>query len=296
MGQVTKIAWCDHTFNPWMGCRRVSPACEHCYAEWFVTHRMGKRVWGSNPRLRTTGPWKDIRTWNRDAEAAGEIRRVFCGSLMDIFEDYPQLEPWRQEVWPVIRQSPWLFFLLLTKRPENIPRMLPPDLQGAANVGLGTTVESNEFLGRLDHLCNVPAVVHFVSCEPQLEAIDFRPWLSDGLVPYRVNWIITGGESKQGKDHDPRPYHLDWPLQIVEHGREYGVPVFVKQLGSNPIGAQGWQQTACDAIKHSKGEKLEEWPKCLQVQRVPAASQRKPKRPRRRDLTSSAPAVQALPR
>lgn len=280
MGRVTQIAWCNHTFNPWMGCRRVSPACEHCYAEWWVTYRMGKRLWGNHPRQRTSGPWREVRKWNRDAAAAGEVRRVFCGSFMDIFEDFPSLDEWRRDVWQVVRDSPWLFFLLLTKRPENITHMLPDDLQGASNVGLGTTVESRNYLARLDHLCRIPAAVHFVSCEPQLEEIDFRPWLQPGGAarPHSVSWIITGGESKQGKDHQPRPYHLDWPLRIIRDGHDAGVPVFVKQLGSNRIGRPGWQEDACRAIRHPKGENPEEWPEQLLVREIPPAAQVAPAR------------------
>ena len=277
MGRVTQIAWCDHTFNPWMGCRRVSPACEHCYAEWWVTYRMGKQLWGNAPRQRTKGPWKEIRKWNQAAAAAGQMRRVFCGSFMDIFEEYGDLDQWRTDVWDVIRASPWLFFLLLTKRPENIAGKLPADLQGAANVGVGTTVESSEYLMRLAHLCRVPAVLRFVSCEPQLEEIDFRPWLGEGAqCPYPVNWIIAGGESKQGKDHRPRPYHLDWPLRIIRDFRAAGAPVFVKQLGSNPVGAEGWQADACRAIRHPKGEDPDQWPEQLQIREVPAATQATP--------------------
>jgi protein gp37 len=103
---------------------------------------MGLDAWGNSPRRRTTTPWKNIFRWNRAAQRAGETRRVFLGSLMDIFEEHPQLGPWRANVWQVLRELTSLTFLLLTKRPENIGRMLPSDLKGTPHLWLGTTVES----------------------------------------------------------------------------------------------------------------------------------------------------------
>jgi protein gp37 len=198
---------------------------------------------------------------------------VFLGSLMDIFEQHPQLEHWRTDVWKVLRELTSLTFLLLTKRPENIASMLPADLQGASHLWLGTTVESQAYLHRLDNLCAVPAVVHFVSAEPQLEAIDFRPWFEkDRFAGGPVNWIITGGESKQKKDSIPRPYNLAWTLDLIDQGAEYGVPVFVKQLGSRPIGTTDWQRRACQAIRHRKGENPDEWSPELRVRQFPQPS------------------------
>lgn len=94
--------------------------------------------------------------------------------------------------------------------------------------------------------------------------------------PYPVNWIIAGCESKQGKDHQPRPYHLDRPLRIIRDGRRAGIAVFVKQLGSAPVGAAGWQEEACRALRHPKGENPAEWPEPLQVREIPAAAQMVP--------------------
>lgn len=148
--------------------------------------------------------------------------------------------------------------------------------QGAPHLWLGTTVESQDYLHRLDSLCDVPAVVHFVSAEPQLEAMDFRPWFAtDRFAGGPLNWIITGGESKQKKDAVPRPYNLAWALHVIDQGSQHGVPVFVKQLGSRPVGTTDWQRRACQAIRHRKGEKPDEWPLELQVRQFPQPRHRR---------------------
>ena len=126
MGQVTGIEWCHHTYNPWIGCTKVSPACDHCYAEAQEDARYGRVEWGG-PRRRTSeatrrAPYR----WDREAAAAGERRRVFCMSLGD-FWDNQVPDEWRTEALNMIRQCRNLDWLILTKRPQNIIKMLPPD-------------------------------------------------------------------------------------------------------------------------------------------------------------------------
>lgn len=129
MGEQTGISWTHHTANFWMGCQRVSPGCEHCYAETLVTGRMSLPVWGppsTTERKRTKGAWKDVLRWNRAAKKEGVRRRMFVSSLSDIFEAHPMVAPWRAEALDLLAQCDGLDVQLLTKRPENIRAMVPP--------------------------------------------------------------------------------------------------------------------------------------------------------------------------
>ena len=122
MGVETKIAWTDHTFNPWWGCVKVSPGCANCYAETFAK-RTGHAVWGAETDRRFFGDkhWAEPVKWNLAAAKAGVRRRVFCGSMCDVFEGpRPLLDDWRDQLWTLIRYTPNLDWLLLTKRPESL--------------------------------------------------------------------------------------------------------------------------------------------------------------------------------
>ncbi|MBX9593540.1 MAG: phage Gp37/Gp68 family protein, partial [Roseomonas sp.] len=144
MGANTGIEWADHTFNPWIGCQAVSPACDNCYAETLVNGRMG----GDFAVRRRTSPrnWRLPLKWDRDAAKAGKRARVFCASLADVFDN--QADPaWRGDLWDLIWETRWLDWMLLTKRPQNIAKMLPTKVAGALddwgegwpNVWIGTT-------------------------------------------------------------------------------------------------------------------------------------------------------------
>lgn len=171
MAETSGISWTRSTFNPWMGCQRVSPGCEHCYAETFVTNRMGyngtrlPQLWGPRgDRKRTRRAyWAQARRWNRAASESGEFWPVFCASLADVFEDRPELVPWRAELFELIDETPCLTWQLLTKRPENIVRMMPgrwvssPSSKIPDNVWLGTTAEDQRRYEErvVDHLRNI---------------------------------------------------------------------------------------------------------------------------------------------
>lgn len=235
----SKIAWTHHTFNPWMGCFKISPACKHCYAETLVTGRMRLPVWGppeTTERQRTAvSNWKQPLKWNRAAAKAGVRQRVFCASLADVFEAHPSLDAIRADLWKLIEQCTWLDWLLLTKRPENILRMVPEDWRMLGgwpkHVWVGTTVENQATAAaRIPALLAVPAVVRFLSCEPQLEEVDLTPWLPTP-AQRGLQWVITGGESGAGA----RPYDLAWARAIVAQCDAAGVPVFVKQMGDNAV-------------------------------------------------------------
>jgi protein gp37 len=196
MAELTGISWCHHTMNFWIGCTRVSPGCDHCYAERQEDHRLHRVRWGDNPRYRTSPTnWKAPFGWNAKAAAALEQRRVFTLSLGDFWDN--QVDPaWRADAFNVIRQCDSLDWLILTKRPQNIRKMLPPDWgAGWAHVWLGVTVENMaEARRRIPLLLRVPATCHFLSCEPLLEPLDLRSWLDKG-----IDWVICGGESGPGR-------------------------------------------------------------------------------------------------
>lgn len=248
MAKKTGIAWTDSTFNPHWGCARVSPGCENCYAETFAK-RFGVK-WGVHAERREFGDkhWREPLKWDKEAGEAGERRRVFCASMADLFEDHDVAARSRDRLWPLIKATPHLDWLLLTKRPQHLARMLPSDwgARGYANVWLGTTVEDQKRANeRIPHLVAVPAVVRFLSCEPLLERVDLTridlhddPHVHlnaltghlvgpDDLTDLRVHWVIAGGES----GHGARPCATEWIESLVEQCRRADVPVFVKQLG-----------------------------------------------------------------
>ena len=218
MAEVTGIEWTDHTFNPWIGCTAISAACNICYAETLV-----KRWGGDFATRRRTAPsnWKQPIKWNKAAETAGVRRRVFCASLADVFDNQAP-EEWRVDLWALIRATPWLQWQLLTKRPQSIRKMLPPDWgHGFHNVWIGTTVEDREQARiRMDHLRAIPTVIRFLSVEPLLEGLG-------SFDLSGVDWVIVGGASGP----EAKPMHPDWARNLRDQCAAAGVPFFFKQWG-----------------------------------------------------------------
>lgn len=217
----TGISWTHHTFNPWMGCQKVSQGCKHCYAEKMVTGRMGKPLWGPNSRRQVTSEatWKNVEKWQRDAAKRGVVERVFCASLADFFEDHPDVVDARLKAWELFRRCPNLHFQLLTKRPQNIRRFLPRDWGlGWANIWLGTSVESVEVAHRADILRQISATVKFISYEPALgplHTLDLKG----------IDWVIFGGESGPGyRAADPQ-----WARDMRDRCARERVTFFHKQ-------------------------------------------------------------------
>jgi hypothetical protein len=118
VGERTSISWTDHTFNPWIGCTRLSPACDHCYAA-SLALRYGWTAWDAPPRLTSDENWKKPRGWNRKAQVDDVRRRVFYASLADVFDNQAE-DAWRARLWQLIAETPHLDWMLLTKRPQNI--------------------------------------------------------------------------------------------------------------------------------------------------------------------------------
>src|SRR5690348_6382330 len=207
MGANSKIEWTSHTFNPWWGCTRVSPGCAHCYAE-TLAHRYGQDVWGKGKarRMASEKVWAEPIKWNAAAIKAGERHRVFCASMADVFDAEAPAGA-RERLWALIRATPALDWLLLTKRPENIPDMLPPDWgRGYANVWLGFSAENQAMLDkRIQEADKVEAAIWFISYEPALGPLDFHPAQLAG-----IDWVIFGGESGPGA----RPALASWARDV----------------------------------------------------------------------------------
>lgn len=338
----TKIQWATHTFNPWVGCTKISPGCDMCYAEGWAKRAGSPQLWAGDRRRTTVANWRKVERWNADAEhyarctgcgREGDRRtwvedirkrhpaaitccpenvlerarpRVFCASLADVFDNQVPDE-WRFDLWMLIERTPHLDWLLLTKRPQNMAKMLPWSDTPWPHVWLGTTAENQEEADRrIPTLLQTPAAVRFVSAEPLLGPVDFTGlYLADrcgGTYPfpmlspehrttrlYLLDWIIVGGESGPGA----RPCDVEWIRSIVEQCRAAGVAAFVKQLGAN---SHGWcfgntfgggpeSNSDCQSYDASeggycpdgkccmridrKGSEPEEWPENLRVRELP---------------------------
>jgi len=238
MSANTKIEWADHTFNPWEGCQKVGPGCDHCYAEARNARFGGGQAvnWGPGaPRRRTSAKnWQLPIKWNVEAAAKGIRYRVFCASLADVFDN--AVDPaWRVDLFDLIEATPNLDWLLLTKRIGNVQPMMCDvghsrvwlDRQIAAgqlprNVWLGVTVVNQDEYDRdAQKLLRVPASKRFLSIEPLLGPIHGAPSIG------AFDWVIVGGES----GHGARPMHPDWARSLHDQCDWYSVPFFFKQWG-----------------------------------------------------------------
>jgi protein gp37 len=222
MAKDSRIEWTHHTFNPWWGCVKVSPACANCYAETWA-HRLGAKLWGRTAprRFFTDDHWKHPFRWNAEAKRDGERRRVFCASMADVFEVRAELNSWRARLWPLIEQTQWLDWLLLTKRPKNVARMTPWGAHWPENVWLGTTAENQKHADlRIPELLELPARIHFISSEPLLGSLSIAKWKG-------IDWLIAGGES----GHHARPTDPEWVRSLRDECRDSGVAFHFKQWG-----------------------------------------------------------------
>lgn len=200
MAALTKIAWADSTLNYWIGCTKISGACDGCYAEALMDHRRHRVNWGPHGDRSRTKTWHDAYRWQRQAAAFraehGRNRRVFVNSLSDTFDNHRSIEPeWREAIWQAARDCPDIDFLILTKRPQNFARYLPADWgAGYPNVWLGVTTEDqDEFDRRVPILIRTPARVRWLSIEPYIGGI--HPLWLEYLMPGMIHWAIIGGES-----------------------------------------------------------------------------------------------------
>lgn len=263
MAENSSIEWTDHTFNPWIGCTKVGPGCDNCYAKTLMDDRMHKAEWGpKGERVRTSVKnWNDPVRWNAQHDAFfakhGRRQRVFCASLADVFDN--AVDPaWRADLFALIAATPNLDWLLLTKRIGNAARMIDDAASELEqwplewlttgqlvipNVWLGATIINQEEADRdIPKLLEVPARVRFLSMEPLLGPVNLRAidvsgdeeilplgatWLGREEYGPRLDWIIVGGESGPGA----RPMHPDWTLSLRDQCAAAGVPFLFKQWG-----------------------------------------------------------------
>ena len=218
MSESTIIAWTDHTFNPWMGCQKVSEGCRNCYAETLTKNRMGLDLWGSpktTTRQVTKSPWQNVLKWNRDAISAGQRRKVFCASLCDVCEDHAVANATRPRLWDLIERCTGLDWQLLTKRPERIEQNLPRNWRdGWSHVWLGTSVEDMRVAKRVDHLRGIPAAVRFISYEPAIGPLN-------ELDITGIDWMIYGGESGPGYREENKQWARDMHSKCIASGTAF---------------------------------------------------------------------------
>lgn len=247
MAAWSKIEWTDSTFNPWVGCTKIAraggapSACDFCYAEKWAK-RSGQVKWGDFPRRRTSVTyWRKPLEWNRQADRFqshhGRRQRVFCASLADVFDNQVDAG-WRAELFDLIRECDQLDWQLLTKRPQNISRMLPSDWdRDYSNVWLGTTAEdAKAYHQRVPYLLAAPATVHFVSYEPAVGPLDALQ-----INGSRPDWLIIGGESGVSADRARRT-DPQWARDAIRECNRLGIAPFLKQWGSywnNPYVVEG---------------------------------------------------------
>jgi protein gp37 len=290
MGKQTEIEWCDASWNPWYGCRKVSVGprggCTHCYVEREM-RRYGldflKVTRAKDATFRAPLKWK-------------EPMRIFTCSWSDWFIE--QADPWRAEAWEIIRQTPQHTYMILTKRPERIMKsnlnyLTPwaPWGKPWPNVWLGVSVENQEQADkRIPLLLTIPAAVRFVSYEPALGPVNFAHYFTGGMSrcsqcgtlypageivpracpkchgiptyekPRGLDWLIIGGESGP----EARELKIEWADETLEACRAAGVPCFIKQMGSNPT----WRGERIE-FRHPKGGDMAEWPEALRVREWP---------------------------
>ena len=243
--------------NFWLGCTKVSGACDFCYAEELMDHRYHRVEWGGERKRTSISNWQQPYRWNRAAERDGVRRKVFTLSLGDFFDNQVP-ESWRYEAWGVIHSCKNLDWLILTKRPQNIPKMLPDGIapwgDGAwPHVWLGTTVENQEEADRrIPALMKVPTMVRFLSVEPMLGLVDLR----EHLVAPAIHWVICGGES----GNHARPFDIGWARSLRDQCNAARVAFFMKQLGDNPIGG---------TVSARHGADPREWPEDLRWREFP---------------------------
>lgn len=235
MGKNSKITWCTHTFNPWVGCQKVSPACDNCYAETWAKRSGHPELWQGERRRTKT--WGNPIKWDREAKANGIRPKVFCASLADVFD--VKIDPlWREDLFNLIDLTPNLDWLLLTKRPKVAAEYFNGDI-APPNVWVGATVENEAMVkARLRHLMKIRARVRFLSMEPLLEPVI----LPLGLFP---EWIIVGAESGSKR----RPFSEDWVRGLRDQCVNADTPFFYKQnivngkkIETPPLDGQRWAQ------------------------------------------------------
>lgn len=214
MSTNSRIEWTETTWNPVTGCTKISQGCKHCYAD-----RMSRRLQAMGvPKYRDGFAVAVHSQALRDPLRWRKPRLVFVNSMSDLFH---QAVPtaFVEAVFAVMNAAPQHTFQVLTKRPSRV-QSLSSRLHWTPNIWLGTSIESDDWLGRLDYLRETGAHTKFLSLEPLLGPLP-------GLTLDGVDWVIAGGESGPGA----RPMHADWVRHIRDRCVDSDVPFFFKQWG-----------------------------------------------------------------
>lgn len=245
MAENTAITWCDHTFNPWWGCWKISPGCKHCYAAAF-DHRLGGEHWerGGPRRFFGDSHWRLPLRWNRAAELAGKRAKVFCASMADVLEQHPdpavlaRQDECRDRLWSLVDETRWLDWMFLTKRIEEAFTTFPwvDEDEPMPNAWLGATAEDDEHARRrIPHLQAMrPHFARlFVSYEPAIGPIH---WTRDMLKG--IDLVIFGDESGRAR----RPAEIDWARQTRDACAAAGVLFHLKQWCGDDVDGIGGER------------------------------------------------------
>jgi len=301
---TTNISWTDETWNPLVGCSKISAGCKNCYAESA----------SKSARLQQFSQYQTVKDWDGTIEFVENqllkplswkaSKKVFVCSMSDIFHANVEDE-WLDKIFAVMAIASQHTFQILTKRPERMQEYLsyPKTLQRIGtwiaadlkshyglvglnhsvfdkfrlplpNVWLGTSVENQKAAdSRIPSLLMTPASVRFLSCEPLLEAIKIEDYLrpdTEELGHPGIDWAIVGGESGTGA----RPCHIDWIRSLVQQCQKTETAVFVKQLGAVPIKTETYIVDVATTnhqlkLKDRKGGNIDEFPEDLRVREFP---------------------------
>lgn len=299
MSEKTNIQYADHTFNPWIGCSKVSAGCANCYAERSMPAKMFGVKWGQPETYHLSKSWDAPLRWQREAKQwcdSAEVCKMAAPKVMVSLCDW--LDPdvsieWLARFLDMIRRTPNLVWLLLTKRIEWFHGRLHAVCEDGAmkesaevidfvsrwksghkvpqNVAIGVSVEDQKTADeRIPKLLRIPAWRRWVSAEPLLGPIEFGA-VPGGMKPpiyqdqrIKIDWIAVGGESWPRA----RPCNVEWIRSIVQQCKA-SVPCFVKQVGTLPIvgpcqpdGALSYSRLS---VKHPKGSDAAEWPEDMRV-------------------------------
>ena len=296
---MSGIEWTDETWNPTLGCSRVSAGCEHCYAERFAHRGLSPSHHGltvdSGKGPRWTGEVRLLPERLDQPLRWRKPRRIFVDSMSDLFhESVP--DEFIDRVFAVMALCPQHTFQVLTKRPERMRDYLKNHVAGGRhiwtaaqriempggrhkaetswplpNVWLGASIENQETADeRIPHLLATPAAVRFVSAEPLLGPVDLDParmFPTDECfqAPPKIDLVIVGGESGPGA----RPCNVEWIRSIVQECKAAGTACFVKQLGAKPEGSFDSIDGRGRLLKSRKGADMDEWPEDLRVREMP---------------------------
>lgn len=250
MGYKTGITWTDHTLNWWWGCTEVTEACDYCYAKAWAK-RIKAMEWGDKAeRIKINSAPKELKKFDTHARDEGVMKKVFVQSMSDVF-DVAVKDSWRIDLLSQMSLATNLWFQVLTKRPAKVkPYEIYYPIE---RVWLGTSLGSNKDLPLAKKIVENEALLHWISYEPAIEALDVN------LLPDKIKWLVIGGESGS-----PRPFHIEWAIDAIQKCRQRGIKVFMKQLGKNPF-----YKGKAHHISDSHGKILDEWPDELRIQEFP---------------------------